>query len=245
MYNFLFSLIILVNCDWARLGGRVLRFFPILGSLMWWARQFLELEPCQRLPHLPVSWYLLTAHRIGWNTCLQPLRVAWASSQHGGWAPRAREPSESCITSYDGFRISHQSLPYIIDWYRPENPPNFNKRKHTFYLLIGSSKVMSVFGKWKLKMCSRGLCQVLGISSFKITGMIPFHVQTLTSISNQPTEGLVPEPSECAPCPLQVGCGLLEKVSHLGSSLRSCLWMCAIMSVKHFEFLIINFLSFI
>ena len=33
------------------------------------------------------AWWLMLA--VGWNTHIGPLLVAWASSQHGGWVPRA------------------------------------------------------------------------------------------------------------------------------------------------------------
>ena len=51
MLNFLFFLIVLVNCDWAQLGGRILSFFLISSSCDC-ASQWLELDPLSRAASL-------------------------------------------------------------------------------------------------------------------------------------------------------------------------------------------------
>ncbi|XP_044916297.1 uncharacterized protein LOC109502329 [Felis catus] len=72
------------NTPHNELGGHILQF-PSLGSR-------LPVGPSAAPGQLDrggvsLAWWLMLA--VGWNTHIGPLPVAWASSQHGGWVPRA------------------------------------------------------------------------------------------------------------------------------------------------------------
>lgn len=82
-----------------------------------------------------------TAHIAGkliWAVCSSPNETfpgaAWASSLHGGWAPRMSVPagkSRSQITFLDSASKSYSITPAIIHWLTGhKRPPSWKGRRH-------------------------------------------------------------------------------------------------------------------